>query len=216
MHVQRNLRRRLFFAVEGESEKSFIAWLQDLANEQALYVYLDRHSLGGGGYEVMLNETRRLISRKQKEGRKYEFVFLLVDEDRSTSRSDEWSIEKLKEEASKYKIIVCSQRPNFEGLLLKMLRPGKESEILSASVVKIKFPRAWPEYEKPVDKQTLAKKLSLNDLIRAAQFEPDLKILLTKIGFSTTPNIVKEEAGPFYQTIETQSNLEAIRPLTSI
>lgn len=53
MRAQRNPRRRLFFAVEGDSEKSLVAWLQDLANEQGLYVHLDRYSLNGGGKPIL-------------------------------------------------------------------------------------------------------------------------------------------------------------------
>ena len=66
-----------------------------------------------------------------------------------------------------------------------MLRPGKESETLSPSSVRAKLRHAWPEYErqKPIDAQTLNVKFSLNDLIRVAQIETDLKMLLTKIGF---------------------------------
>lgn len=53
-------RTRYFLAVEGESEQSFIKWLQNLADQNGLHVHLDCQPLGGGGYEMMLNNNEKI------------------------------------------------------------------------------------------------------------------------------------------------------------
>ena len=40
----------------------------------------------------------------------------------------------------------------------------------------------WPDYQKPVDAQTLASKFSLDDLLRVARVDFDLTALLLLIG----------------------------------
>lgn len=116
-------RTRFFFAVEGESEQSFIKWLQGLTDERGLSVHLHSRPLGGGGYGSMLKQADVYRERGLSNGR-YKGSFLLVDEDRATS-GDDWSIEKLRQKAFGLNISLCCQRPNFEALLLRMM-PGKE------------------------------------------------------------------------------------------
>jgi hypothetical protein len=43
-------RARFFLAVEGESEQSFVRWLQLLSDEK-VPVHLDSYPLGGGGFK---------------------------------------------------------------------------------------------------------------------------------------------------------------------
>lgn len=42
--------------------------------------------------------------------------------------------------------------------------------------------KVWPDYQKPVDAQTLADKYSLHDLLRLAKVDFELKKLLSIIG----------------------------------
>jgi hypothetical protein len=171
------IRTRFFVAVEGESEQSFVTWLQRLS-EQDLNIHLDDVLLGGGGFKSMLEKAVRLHKRHCRNGA-YRDRFLIVDADRA--EQGDWSIEKLRREAAKLKFTVCVQNPNHEGLLLRMI-PGMEREISDATSANSKLKRQWAKYQKPMNAYALGRQFSLDDLRRVANVDPDLKTLLEKIG----------------------------------
>jgi len=185
------IRTRFFVPGEGQSEQSFTKWLQDLADEQGLSVHLDSKSLGGGGYESMLNKALKARNHGLRRGNKYLYSFLLVDADRAERNdcSGDWKLNDLRSEAAKHNIDVCVQKPNFEGLMVNMLPGNKRPYSISASTsdVRHSLQKAWPDYVKPADARTLSQKFCLNDLGRVASQDPDLKNLLTKIGLFPTP-----------------------------
>ena len=170
-------RARFFVAVEGESEQSFVTWLQALSQKE-LHIHLDGIPLGGGGYKSMLQKAVRLHKRRGK-GAPYRDRFLVVDRDRA--EQGDWSIEKLRGEAAKHKITVCVQSPNHEGLLFRMM-PGMERDIPDAASAETKLKSRWPNYQKPVNAHALGRQFSLDDLVRVAREDPDLETLLQKIG----------------------------------
>jgi hypothetical protein len=174
----RQIRARFFVAVEGESEQSFVAWLQILS-EKELHIHLDSVLLGGGGYKSMLLKAARLHKRRCRTGA-YRARFLIVDGDRAGQ--GDWSIDELRREATKQKIIVCVQSPNHEGLLFRMM-PGMERETPDAASVAAKLKSRWPIYEKPMNAHALGRRFSLDDLLRVAKVDSDLQTLLKRIGF---------------------------------
>jgi hypothetical protein len=174
-----SLRKRFYLAVEGEGERSFIKWLQMLSEQNGLHIHLDCQLLDGGGYKSMLNKALRC--RKQKD-RSTVKAILVVDADRA-ERDDGWSIADLKQEASKREMHVSIQSPNQEGLLLRML-PGKEDLQPLASTVKKQLSQYWPEYSKPIETRMLASKFSLEDLVRVAKKDSEIKELLQLISCS--------------------------------
>ncbi|HUD82781.1 MAG TPA: hypothetical protein VMQ67_04730, partial [Candidatus Saccharimonadales bacterium] len=130
------IRARFFVAVEGESEQSFVKWLQALSQNE-LHIHLDAVPLGGGGFKSMLQKAIRLHNRGSRIGA-YHDRFLIVDGDRA--KQGDWSIEELRREAAKHKIIVCVQSPNHEGLLLRMM-PGMEREFPDAASAETRLKR---------------------------------------------------------------------------
>ncbi|HEV7924775.1 MAG TPA: hypothetical protein VGR14_05435 [Verrucomicrobiae bacterium] len=171
------IRSRFFVAVEGESEQSFVTWLQTLSHQE-LHIHLDAVLLGGGGFKSMLQKAVRLHKRGSRTGT-YVARFLIVDRDRAAQ--GDWSIEKLRSEAAKKRIIVCVQNPNHEGLLLRML-PGMEREIPDATSVATKLKRRWPNYQKPMNARELERQFSIEDLLRVANLDADLGTFLKQIG----------------------------------
>jgi hypothetical protein len=172
-------RTRFFLAVEGDSEQSFVAWLQVLSQTD-LHIHLDSVPLGGGGFKSMLENAVRQHKRRAKTSGAYHARFLIVDGDRS--EQGDWPIEKLRREAAKHKIIVCAQNPNHEGLLFRML-PGMERQIPEAASAQPKLKNRWPSYQKPMNAHGLGRQFSIDDLLRVARVDIDLRILLEKIGF---------------------------------
>jgi hypothetical protein len=174
-------RTRYFLAVEGESEQAFVTWLHILSGNE-LHVHLDSHPLGGGGFKSMLEKAVALHERRRKAKGAYRNRFLIVDGDRAGQ--GDWSVEKLRSEAAKHEIIVCVQWPNHEGLLLRMT-PGMESEVPDAETAEAELKRCWPGYQKPVNAHALKRRFSLDDLLRVANVDTDLGILLKAIGLMT-------------------------------
>jgi hypothetical protein len=177
-------RARFFVAVEGESEQSFIAWLQALSEEK-LHIHLDVVPLDGGGFKSMLQKAVRQHKRRCKTSGTYQERFLVVDGDRA-EQGDEWSIEELRREAAKDEITVCVQSPNHEGLLFRMM-PGMEREIPVAASAETKLKSRWVNYQKPVNTNALGRQFSLDDLLRVANVDSDLETLLKKIGLMGGP-----------------------------
>jgi hypothetical protein len=172
-------RSRYFVAVEGESEQSFTTWLQIQLTQRGLPIHLDAVVLGGGGYKSMLANAVREYRRRSIIRGHYRNQFLLLDRDR-TDQGD-WPISKLEQEASKHHIIVCAQSPNHEGLLLRMCI-GHEKDTVVASAALKKLLAIWPQYRKPVNAQTLQRRYTVQDLIRASEFDDQIKRLLIGIG----------------------------------
>ena len=71
-------RTRFFVAVEGESEQSFLVWLQVLAQGK-LHIHLDDVLLGGGGFKSMLEKAVKQHARGCKISGAYKDRFLMVD-----------------------------------------------------------------------------------------------------------------------------------------
>ncbi len=174
-------RKRIFIAGEGESEQSFVKWLQLLSDQQGLHVHLDCQTLEGGGYKTMLERAVR--ERKRKERYRAKYSILLVDGDRAERGDDGLSLSQLKQEALKQNIKVCVQNPNLEELLLRML-PNNERLQPAGAKAHSQLCQAWRGYQKPTDARTLAAKFSLDDLLRVAKMDSELNTLLSTIGLS--------------------------------
>lgn len=171
-------RTRYFIAAEGESEQSFVKWLQELSEKENLHIHMDCQPLGGGGYRGMLNTAVRYRERGLNKG-EYKDSYLLVDSDRS--ETGDWDISQLRNEAEKQNIKVCCQNPNIEGVFCRMFL-GRENTPVRAEVAQRQLQTLWPEYNKPVDARTLSRKFSLEDLLRVANFDADLDELLRAVG----------------------------------
>ena len=178
----RVVRTRYLLAVEGESEQSFVKWVQDLADDADLNVHLQCRVLSGGGYSSMLREAANFKKRDENQKGAFKQAFLLADEDRARQPHPDWSIVRLRREAASKGLILCGQKPKFEGLLLRML-PGRERIVLDAANVDAQLRVLLPGYKKPTDAQSLARMFTLDDLMRVAGVEPDLMRVLSTIGF---------------------------------
>jgi hypothetical protein len=173
-------RTRFFVAVEGESEQSFIKWLQILSAEVNLHIHLDSVVLGGGGYKTMLQSAVAMHKRRCRTTGKYRDCFLVVDTDRAGQ--GDWSVDKLRQEAAEHRLTVFAQNPNHEGLLLRMI-PGMERQNPDATSTATKLKNHWPTYLKPANANALQRQFSLEALLRASVADSDLAKFLKKIGF---------------------------------
>ncbi len=176
MGSNRPIRTPIILAVEGDSEQSFIKWLQKLANDKKLNIHLDCKNLCGGGYESMLKGAIDYRERKQSNPT---HTILLIDSDRADRHEDEWTLNELQQEAAKESIHVCIQMPKHEAWLLRLLSKKKNPSMKN---IDDQLRKAWKNYQKPADANTLANKFSYNSLRNVAQAEKELESLLKIIG----------------------------------
>jgi len=172
------VRIRFFVAVEGESEQSFITWLQRLSDPH-LPIHLNSFLLGGGGYKTMLENAVREHKRQRKISRAFRKRFFIVDADRASH--GDWPIEQLRQAPAGEDFTLCVQHPNHEGLLLRML-PGMERENTDANSATTKLKNRWRAYDKPMNAHALAGQFTLADLRRMAGHDADFKTFLEEIG----------------------------------
>lgn len=174
-------RKRIYLAVEGEGEQSYIKFLQQLSDKNNIHVHLDCDVLSGGGYKTMLERAIAYRTRREKYKGKAKASIIIVDKDRSDNNDDGWPLEKLQRVANKQDFIVCLQIPNLEGLLFRMF-PGKERSKPDMDSAHKQLLKKWRDYQKPANSRTLMNKFSHEDLMRTAKYDPHLKDLLIIIG----------------------------------
>lgn len=179
MTMDRKEKTRFFIGAEGEGEQSFVKWIQQLCDKQGLSVYLDCKNLAGGGYSSLVKKAA--IHRDQRlEKGVYKACFLFADTDRSTT--GDWTLERFRSEAAAKDLVLCCQHPKLEALFVR-LHPGKESATIpTTAAASQQLQTLWATYEKPADAFTLARRFSLDDLLRAAGAQPELKEFLKTIG----------------------------------
>lgn len=110
-------RKRYFFAVEGESEQSFIKWIGRLADERGLHVDLETRVIGGGGFSRLVSEDDRMKTVAARHGTPFKRTFMVVDSDRA--ETGDWSTERVRAAGREAGLFVCFQRPNLEGVILR-------------------------------------------------------------------------------------------------
>lgn len=174
-------RKRIYLAVEGEGEQSFVKFLQQLSDQKNIHIHLDCEVLSGGGYKTMLERAVIYRSRREKIKGKAKISILVVDTDRAENNDDGWSLEQLLLEAKKHNFDTWLQKPNLEGVLLRMLSQDEPPPSTAYSAHN-QVLRKWSSYKKPADTRTLMNKFSYDHLVRAARSDEHLNNFLNKIG----------------------------------
>ena len=170
-----NRRRRIFVGVEGESERSFVTWLRLLCDSKGCNLHLDTMVCGGGDTYAMAHEALRSYQRRKIQHGDYESAFVLLDHDRL--EQDRAADRDPRRILNRTPLKIIWQKPNHEGLLYR-LHSGKECKFLPANKVKEKLQGKWPSYSKNSDAIVIEKQFTLDDLIRAARYDENLKELL--------------------------------------
>jgi hypothetical protein len=175
-------RRPVYIGCEGASEFNYAGFLQDLLREAGLPVHLVVEELGPGAGDPLARvemAVRRLAHlRRTRTAPAERFVLLDFDQaERDPQRAD-----LARRTAAEADIVIVWQRPCFEAVLLRHLqgraghRPPDTPRAGQALV------RDWPEYEKPMTRADLARRLDLAAVLRAAVVEPELEALLSCLG----------------------------------
>jgi len=193
---KRIIRRRFYLPVEGASKQSLIKWVGDIAAQNGLCVYLDCEPLAGGGYKSLLKKAKD--KRKERNRINADFSILVVDSDRAERGDDGWTLSQLRKEASKHKMDIFVLYPNLEGFLFRLF-PGNEKKQIDSRNAIDRLRTVWPDYQKPTDARSLSLKYDLEDLLRLARVDVELRNLLDLIGLLSTTGNRLEEVHPTYE-----------------
>lgn len=176
-------RRRLFIGCEGESEQSYVALLTRLAEALGLAVHLDAVLLQPGGGDPLAIVERaglRVGEREAKRAEPYEHRFVLLDDDKRGQAPQR--DERIGGIAAQAQLHLVWQQPCHEALLLRHLNGCAALRPATTQAAGQQLVQRWPTYTKATPAARLAERLDHPALVRAADVEPDLAVLLAAIG----------------------------------
>lgn len=175
-------RRPVYIGCEGASEVSYAGFLQDLIRDASLPVYLLIEELGPGAGDPLARvemAIRRLtLLHRTRIAPRERFVLLDFDQaERDPQRAD-----RARARANQNDIAVIWQRPCFEAVLLRHLEGRATHRPPDTPTAGKALLKEWPDYNKPMTRVALAKRIDHTAVLRAAAVEPELQALLRCIG----------------------------------
>lgn len=173
-------RTRIFVGAEGESERSFAAWLRGLCDSEGCHLHLDI-IVAGGRSSAKIVETcaGRCRERSGKHG-PYRARLVLLDRDRlEDKRQNEANPRPIAGEAG---IELVFLKPTLEGVLVRLHKGQETRQLATAEDAERALEKLWPEYRKPAPAAALRERFDLDRLRRAAEHDGDLRRLAELLG----------------------------------
>lgn len=173
------IRKRIFIGCEGASERSYVRWLQERADDLGKSLTFDAHIVGGGDpLAVVKGSLKKLASQTRRFGR-YKRAAVLLDSDRLGQAP---ARDALIPNTAKDIAVLLYQEFDHEALLLRhfprceRLRPPPGQSLN-------RLVRVWPDYRKPADALALSRRLVVDDLRRLLTVEPTFEAFFTPLLF---------------------------------
>lgn len=120
------------------------------------------------------------LQRSRKRGDAFLHRFLLLDTDQL--EADRGRARRARELAEQNQITVIWQEPCFEAFLLRHLPDRTSHRPPTSADANNRLRREWPEYQKPMTRAELARRIDLEAVARAAEVEEKLRDLLRCLG----------------------------------
>ena len=181
-------RRAIFIGCEGASEVGYASLLQDLVIAAGLHVHLEISELAPGAGDPLARvemAVRRLNNLRRTRVAPAE-GFVLLDSDQAERNPQRAA--GAQHLAQDNDIHIVWQSPCFEAVLLRHMPDRAANRPLGALEAARALNREWPEYQKPMSRAALARKIDLDAILRAAQVEPKLAELLRCLGLMGAQN----------------------------
>jgi hypothetical protein len=173
-------RKRVFVGCEGESERSYVAVLQQLMGVRAEF-HLVNDVLNGGDPLATVDSAVKALRRDANKNRGPLFArFVLLDSD-LVGRSDDRDAQSLRL-AEKHGLKLIWQRPCHEAMILRHLSNCGDRRPPTTHLSEQQLRQEWPEYSKNFGRDNLLQRITVASLERVARNEPELAALLTCIG----------------------------------
>ena len=175
-------RRPVFVGCEGDSEVAYAGLLQDMLREAGLHVHLVVSNLGQGAGDP-LARVQLAVQRLKELGRTRiapRERFILLDTDQSAR--DPARATGACNLAAQHNIAIVWQDPCFEALLLRHLPDCTTRRPPDTPGAMRVLEREWPGYRKPLTRASLAVRIDVDAVRRAASVESGLRALLRCLG----------------------------------
>ena len=170
-------RKQIFVGCEGQSERSYVAFLGMLAKDAGLHVHLETRILNGG-------DAKTCVTKAVSEAVKYRTgnsskipAFILVDTDRADGHKS--NIVAL---AKAQQLTVIWQVPCHEALMLRHLAGHENDKPANCNLALASLSTLWKSYAKGLASRQIASVLDQKGVFRAASVTPELQQLLGEIG----------------------------------
>ena len=171
-------RRRIFAGVEGESERSFVAWMQRLCDTKNRLFHLDIFIAGGGDCAEIASRSADECRRRSVARAPYCARIVLLDSDRL--KVDVRNGRDPTPIAKKEDIDLVFFDPNLEGLLLRLC-PTQETRRPTSKTAISDLKKYWPDYKKPPSADDLSDRFDDGDLRRVARHDEGIRKLLKSL-----------------------------------
>lgn len=175
-------RRPVYIGCEGASEAGYARFLQDLLCYTGLPVHLVVEELGPGAGDPLarIDKAIRRLEHLRRTRTAPPERFALLDFDQA--ERDPQRADQARRKAADNNIVIVWQRPCFEAVLLRHLEGRAGHQPLDTQGAIRALVRDWPEYQKPMTRLDLARRLDRAAIIRAAAVEPDLEAMFVCLG----------------------------------
>lgn len=174
-------RTPIFVGCEGPSEVGYIAFISDLAEVANLPVFIKPVLLRPAGDPLARVERAiRLISDNRRKRVDYVVRFILMDSDQISLAPER--AERARALANEHKISIIWQHPCHEALLLRHFAAHETKRPTSNALCENQLVKLWPDYEKPMSRVAIARRLDRAAVARAATVEQQLNLFLVAIG----------------------------------
>lgn len=179
-------RRRLFVGCEGESEQGYVALLQRFAEERGASVHADAKVIPRAGDPLALVSRAIDLAAQGERGSKpaYSVRFLLLDTDLLGQNPDRDA--QIPGLVARHGLVLVKQSCCFEASLLRHIDGHENDDPPNAAIALTRLRHAWPDYKKGLPAQELQRRISLEDVQRAAQnpLNAEFLALINALGLS--------------------------------
>ena len=181
---RRTIPRRtpIFLGCEGESEQAYGQFLNELAHAANLHIHLEVVNLspGAGDPVSRMRRAHKQIERRQRNRTEFRLRAVLLDSDQIDNNPHrKETAEKIGRE---HQIDIIWQSPCHEAFLLRHFAEFENRRPVARGEIDALLHQVWPDYQKPMTRLRVAKKLTIENVRRASQAEPALCDFLRAVG----------------------------------
>ena len=173
-------RTRFFLGCEGKSEKAYGQLIQDIAWEDSLPITFEIFGCGGGDPLVVASRAVDRCTKTDSEIDPFVAKFIFLDSDRLDDMTNN-DITKLKRLLSDNNFLAIWQKPDHEGFLLRHFS-GHENDCPPRGQSLKALQSVWTGYKKGMTRRDYVIKITLDEVKRAANGHPELKLFLQAVG----------------------------------
>ena len=173
-------KKPVYLGCEGKSEVAYGQLINDLLDTCGLAFFIRTDGLSPAGDPLTRVEraVQRIIELERNRGTFY-LKAILMDSDQTAHNPERglWA----KQLARQKNINLIWQKPCHEALLLRHMPSCSTLKPPTCPNAKRDLKAKWPEYDKPMPRARLVKRISLDAIRQAAEVEPDLRVFLEDI-----------------------------------